>query len=327
VPPPAQISNFWRRPRSSSEENVVNISEPDAPTPPTATATTSPYASCEECGAPLDENQRYCVVCATRRKHVADPAAAFMSAATSRSRSAARRERAGAPPPRRNSSLGTALLIALIPVAVLLGVLVGHNGNGNDSKLLAAIRAQKPEVVNVGGGGTAETSASTGAGSTVDVSTSFPVSSGYAVELTTLPTGTSQSAASAAESAATAKGATGVGIISVSGYTITPKPSGGAFVVYSGHYSSRAAAAKALSKLKKAFPGATVISVKASSGGAGGGKVVSKTQYGSATQAAGYKPSKASLAQGGAVASGVAKKIGKSYVGAQSGLPSVVSVP
>ena len=41
------------------------------------------------------------------------------------------------------------------------------------------------------------------------------------------------------------------------------------------------------------------------------GKVVARSRFGAATQAAGYKPTQKNLTQGAAVAQGVAKKIGK----------------
>jgi hypothetical protein len=44
------------------------------------------------------------------------------------------------------------LVIAVVPVAVALGVLVGRAGNGPDASLLAALRAQKAQVVNIAGG-------------------------------------------------------------------------------------------------------------------------------------------------------------------------------
>jgi hypothetical protein len=251
-----------------------------------------------------------------------------MSAATSRARIDARRQasasRAGGA--RRGAGLGTAIVIALIPLGVGLGVLVGHGSSSGDGKLLAALKAQKPENLYVGGGAAAGTSAATTGTGAPQVHTGFTSSSGYTIELSTLPAGTTQSAAGRAEAAAKAKGATGVGIVSVSDYSLTPKPSGAAFVIYAGDFTTRAAAARSLSKLKHAFPGAQVIAVK-SSATAGAGKVVSSTRFGSATQATGYKPSATSLAQGASVASSVSKKIGKSYVGAQQGLPSVVSVP
>jgi len=55
------------------------------------------YETCEQCAAPVESAQRYCVNCGTRRRHVDDPAARFMSAATKPAPvRAARRASAGA---------------------------------------------------------------------------------------------------------------------------------------------------------------------------------------------------------------------------------------
>ena len=43
-----------------------------------------------------------------------------------------------------------ALALAMVPVAVGLGVLVGRASTSGDSKLIAALRAQKPEVITTG---------------------------------------------------------------------------------------------------------------------------------------------------------------------------------
>jgi hypothetical protein len=292
-----------------------------------------PYEGCDQCGAPVEAAQRYCVVCGTRRKHVADPAARFMSAATSRTRAQARTSSAasGAGGPvrrRRPPGIGTALVIALIPVGIGLGVVVGHSNNNSDAALLAALRAQKPETINVGAGA-ATPGATPAAVAAATVTTSFPLSHGYAVQLSTLPAGSSQGAAQAAEAAARVKGATQVGIVGQSGYSITPSPGAGAFVVYSGAFSTRAQADHALARLKPKFPTAVVISVSSSSATATAapGKVLSSTRYGSAQQVAGFKATSSGLAAGGQVVNKIAKTIGKSYVGSQTGLPSQISVP
>ncbi|HEY8763803.1 MAG TPA: zinc ribbon domain-containing protein [Solirubrobacteraceae bacterium] len=305
--------------------------EPTTPIAAAPLAEAPAHEACEHCGAPVDTAQRYCVVCGSRRRHAPDPAARFLSASTGRSRSAARGA-SGAPPPRRSSpGVGTALLLALIPLAIGLGVLVGRGSNNGDGKLLAALRAQKPEIVNVGGGGggTATKTASSGT-SVATLTSSFPLPSGYSVQLSTLPPGTTQSAASAAEKAARDKGATGVGLVSQSDYTILPRPPAGAYVIYAGAYKTRAAAEGVLAGLRKKFRGARVIALKSSSSGsspAGAGKALATTRYGTANQVTGFKATPAALAQGAQTVNRIAKTIGKSYVGSQTGLPSQISVP
>jgi hypothetical protein len=125
-----------------------------------ATVTPITYETCEQCGSPVDHSQRYCVVCGSRRKHVADPALRYLASGGARTRGAAK---GGTPSgrARRSAGLGTALVIAVIPVAVALGLLIGHSDNGSDAKVLAALRAAHAPVVNVTAGGGGTESAST----------------------------------------------------------------------------------------------------------------------------------------------------------------------
>jgi len=292
------------------------------------------YEACEQCGSPVDPNQRYCVVCGTHRRHVYDPAARFMAGATSRSRSASRSARAPVSGKPRSPGLALALVLAAIPLAVAAGVLLGDHGNDANSKLLAALRAQKPTVVNVQGSGGAtggatatSTAGSTGGATTpvAHVTSSFGLQHGYAVELQTLPgSGTTQAKVAAAESHARAHGATAVGLISQADFKVTPAPPAGDYVIYSGQYHSSAEATTALAKLKHAFPGAKVIAV----GPAGGSTpVLSSTSYGSAHEVSGFKPSASQLASGANEAQKVSKEINGNYVKSQQGLPDSISVP
>jgi hypothetical protein len=301
--------------------------EPQPPRSPQ----TGPFETCEHCDAPVDPTQRYCVVCGTRRRHVQDPAARFISQATARSRAAARVAVPVAGSRRRGPGLGAAVALAVIPAAVGLGVVVGRGSVNTDGRLVAALRAQRPEVVNVGGAGGAGGAAAPALSTShpvVALSSDFPLQNGYSVELSTLPASSRASAVTAAETAAKAKGAGKVGLVTQGDYTITPKPKPGTVVIYAGAYKTKAEAEHALSKLKAKFPVAVVISLRsAGSSTAGPGKVLAKTQYGTVNQATGFHATKASLAQGAQVVNKVAKTFGKSYVGAQTGLPSQVSVP
>jgi hypothetical protein len=126
-----------------------------------ATLTPTTYETCEQCGSAVDDNQRYCVVCGSRRKHVVDPALRYLASSGARTRGAAK---GGTPSgrARRSAGLGTALVIAVIPVAVALGLLIGRSDNGANAKVLAALRAAKAPVVNVtAGSGSGSTLAST----------------------------------------------------------------------------------------------------------------------------------------------------------------------
>ena len=302
---------------------------------PVVAAPAAAYETCEQCAAPVDANQRYCVVCGNHRTHVYDPAARFLADATSRSRSASRAARgAGASSPKRRSpGLGLALALALIPVAVAVGALVAGSGNDSASKLLAALRAQKPTVVNVGGAGTATGAgaAGSGAGATTtqaaQVTSSFAFGQGYAVELETVPgAGATEASVAAAEAHARARGATAVGLLSQADFKITPPPPAGDYVIYSGQYHTSAQATAALGKLQHAFSAAKVIAVRPVSS-SGPTQVLSSTSYGSAHQVSGFKPSSGQLATGGQVASRESKETNGSYVKSQQGLPDAISVP
>src|SRR5437763_8068520 len=102
----------------------------------TAVAAPAPHEQCDQCGAAVDGAQRYCVACGAHRRHVRDPAARYL-ATRPRSSSGARPP---ASPRQGTSSLLTAVIVAAVPLAIGLGVLVGRSSNNNDGKLLAALR-------------------------------------------------------------------------------------------------------------------------------------------------------------------------------------------
>jgi hypothetical protein len=110
----------------------------------------SAYERCEQCGTAVDRAQRYCVVCGAHRRSAHDPAARYLSQATARSRALARAAAApaGAPAARRWSpGIGTALLLAALPLAVAIGVMIGKSSTNNDAKLIAALRAQRADTI------------------------------------------------------------------------------------------------------------------------------------------------------------------------------------
>jgi hypothetical protein len=132
-----------------------------------STATHTPWEQCDHCQAPLDARQRYCVGCGARRPQADDPVATWFVASARRARSSA--APAAPPPPRPQSGIRTAVILALVPLAAALGVMVGRGGSDGNEQLIEALKAQKAPVVNVGaggGGGTAaaaDTSAAGGA--------------------------------------------------------------------------------------------------------------------------------------------------------------------
>lgn len=97
------------------------------------------YEPCEECGAPMDPQQRYCVNCAARRGNGANPSSRYFAAMSKR----ARRPLTGPKPKRSPGARAAAVgFFALLPLAVGLGVLVGRgNADGGDNEaLLQALR-------------------------------------------------------------------------------------------------------------------------------------------------------------------------------------------
>lgn len=117
-----------------------------------------PHA-CEDCGAPLGLQQRYCVKCGTRNRNAPSPAADYFSRPSRRVPVAAA---AGATPPRRRwlAHNAPALLLAILPAAVAVGVLIGKSGGSNDQQLIDALKNQRPAAASApaaaaAGGGTA----------------------------------------------------------------------------------------------------------------------------------------------------------------------------
>jgi len=104
------------------------------------------YEPCEECGAPLDPQQRYCVNCGARRGNGANPSSRYFAAMS---------KRAHRPPPRPAAKKGSGSraaavgFFALLPIAVAIGVVVGRSGNdgsGNEA-LLEALRNQPATAI------------------------------------------------------------------------------------------------------------------------------------------------------------------------------------
>lgn len=121
------------------------MTEPDHRAPTSQGA----YEPCEECGAPLDPQQRYCVNCAARRGNGANPASRYFATMSKK----ARRPPAKAGPGSRAAAVG---FFALLPIAVALGVVVGRSGSGSsDSEaLLQALRNQEAATATSTAGAT-----------------------------------------------------------------------------------------------------------------------------------------------------------------------------
>jgi hypothetical protein len=121
------------------------VSEQIAPTRPP-----QGYEPCEECGAPLDPQQRYCVECAARRGNGSNPASRYFASMSKKSRRPL--VKGQAKPPGGGSRAAAVGFFALLPIAVALGVVVGRSGSGdsNEQALLQALhKAEKQQVAQV----------------------------------------------------------------------------------------------------------------------------------------------------------------------------------
>jgi hypothetical protein len=151
-------------------------------------------------------------------------------------------------PPLRNPALTLIAGVGVLLLAMGVGVLIGRSSASRTA-------SAPPEVITVGSpAGTA--AASPEAAFTSD----WPAGkSGYTVQLEALPeTGTTVSQLTSAKSAATGKGAAKVGALKSEEFASL---TAGSYIIYSGQYTSKAAAVKALGSLKKSFPSAKVIKI------------------------------------------------------------------
>lgn len=100
------------------------------------------YEPCENCGAPLDSQQRYCVNCATRRGNGANPSSRYFALMQKKARKPVSRPATKAPGGSRAAAVG---FFALLPIAVALGVVVGRSGSGegDNAALIKALKQQE----------------------------------------------------------------------------------------------------------------------------------------------------------------------------------------
>ncbi|HEV2974333.1 MAG TPA: hypothetical protein VGX69_04975 [Solirubrobacteraceae bacterium] len=236
---------------------------------------------CRGCGAPLADDQRYCLECGERRTPMSSVLLGGPPATSEPSR-----EPPSAPPglpgadgdgAGRGSAVTVIAGVGVLLLAMGVGVLIGRSGGG---KQTASAPAQ---VITVQGAGTGT---SAGAGEPATFTDDWPSgTSGYTVQLRTLPVaGTQVSAVEAAKSSSSAKGAQAVGALKSEDFSSLPA---GSYVIYSGVYHKRAEAQKAVPALKKSFPSAAV--VKVSSGEAAGGSSSPSSKAGAS--GAGSSPS------------------------------------
>jgi hypothetical protein len=218
---------------------------------------------CAGCGVPLAEDQRYCLNCGQRRGNARIP---FLDVMRSEWEAQHRQEETEQAEAVAEASRGdernwgpivAASVGAGMALVLGLGFLIGQSGDD------APANAGRPQVVQVGGGGTAPAAA-------VAFQSDWPDGQeGWTVQLAALPKASTQAAQVAtAKTDAQGKGAPDVGALDsdqIDG--LDP----GQYIVYSGVFNDEKAAKKALGKVKKNFPDAKVIQIGASSGGGGDG--------------------------------------------------------
>lgn len=236
-------------------------------TKPDTQLATSSAERCTGCGNPLALDQRYCLNCGKRRggprvdfdKYLGGeppqdpPTVSYLPPAQPPEDNR---------PVREVTPLMAALGLAGFAVILILGVLIGRTGDGQNS-------TQTPVVAT-----TAATPTTTGATTASTASTDTTVSfkadwpsgkEGYTIELATLPKDSADGAAvETAKADLLAKGAADVGALDSDEFASLPT---GNYVLYSGIYDTKAEAEKALEPLKASFPDAQVVEVSTSTGG------------------------------------------------------------
>jgi hypothetical protein len=287
-------------------------------------------AACAACGAPLAEDQRYCLQCGERAtplsSALAGPAPALAAGAGAHANGQGSPPPALVPPgtapplpagvpddgeaPGRSNAVTVIAGVGVLLLAMGIGVLIGRSGPSKPSGAGAA------QVITVS---TSPTAGSTPASESF--TGDWPAgSSGYTVQLQTLPAASTQaSAVQAAKSTAEGKGAKGVGALESDELTGLPA---GEYIVYSGKYSKRAEAEKALGGLKQSFPGASVVHVGGSAAASAPNGAAGKDQPGGGKSGVGSSPSNPAPP---AVVESLKGKSGKSYEQESKNLPNVVS--
>ena len=268
--------------------------------------------SCAGCGAALAADQRYCLECGERRTPMSSvllggpPARRDPQAPPPATSPFAQGASPGDGIGQRGNTVTVIAGVGVLLLAMGVGVLIGRSGS---SKTAAA----PAQVVSVAAPGTGSSAPSTTSASFTD---DWPSgTTGYTVQLQTLPQSSTQvSAVEAAKAAASAKGAKGVGALKSEDFSSL---TAGSYVIYAGVYHKKTEAAKALSGLKKSFPGASVVQVS------NGGASPSSAGSGSSSGGSGVGSSPSHPAPP-SVLNNLRKGGGQSYEQKSKNLPNVV---
>jgi hypothetical protein len=144
-------------------------------------AASSPAGSqiehCDQCGAPVRGDQRYCLACGAYRRDVRDPAHRYFSELAAARARVTQADAARAAAPRRRGGLRgfpglvVVLAIALIPICAAIGVSIGRSSNHQDAALIKALHNQSVQTTTVAAAGT-------GSGGTATAATAGATNSG-----------------------------------------------------------------------------------------------------------------------------------------------------
>jgi len=118
------------------------------------------FEPCEECGAPMDPQQRYCVNCAARRGNGANPSSRYFAMMSKRSRRPLVGPAAKQSPTSRAAAVA---FFALLPLAVGLGLVVGRSGSGGDDNSEALLQALRERPTATASAAAPSTAATAGA--------------------------------------------------------------------------------------------------------------------------------------------------------------------
>jgi hypothetical protein len=265
--------------------------------------------TCASCGAPMADDQRYCLHCGERRVTTSSflasghPSNAFGQAPPAAPTAFAQ---ATEPPGGRPFNITAVIAgVGVLLLAMGVGVLIGRSGNTPKQVAVAAPASTA-----------SATTPAAAASNEPSFSDDWPSgTSGYTVQLQALPlSSTKVGAVQAAKAAASAKGAKNVGALRSEDFSSLKA---GSYIIYSGVYHTKAEAQKALPGLKKLFAGARVVSVSGSGGGKGSGREAaeSATSGGSNIE----KPAPPSVVEH------LHSSKGQSYEQKSKNLPNVIS--
>ena len=95
-------------------------------------AQTGALERCGQCGAPAAPDQRYCLNCGFHRRNARDPVSRYLSEASAAVARVAAAQKLAASR-RRNPRLGLRAVVALVALALIVGILIGNATAGKST--------------------------------------------------------------------------------------------------------------------------------------------------------------------------------------------------